>query len=201
MTAEPVARRYFDPRFGASIITVPPGGHAITSSQDEILATVLGSCVSVCIRDPFLGLGGLNHFLLPFNTENSAADPHHAAERYGDTAMEVLLNGVFKKGARRGHLEAKIFGGARVLPGKSALMIGDGNIEFVLAFMAREGIPILSKDVGGTASRRIHYQPASGRAWVQHLETSSSRESSREEMAYLDQLKTKPVAGDMEIFS
>ncbi len=115
--------------------------------------------------------------------------------------MEVLLNGLFKKGARRGHLEAKVFGGARVLPGKSALMICDGNVDFVLAFMAREGIPILSKDVGGTASRRIHYQPSSGRAWVQHLETGSARESSRAEMAYLDQLKSKPVAGDMEIFS
>ncbi len=79
MTAESAARRYYDPRFGAHIITVPPGGHALTDSKDEILATVLGSCVSVCLRDPVLNLGGLNHFLLPLNTENSAADPHHAA--------------------------------------------------------------------------------------------------------------------------
>lgn len=200
MSAERSSRRYFDPRFGAEIITVPPGGHAITASPNEILATVLGSCVSVCVRDPSIGLGGINHFLLPLNTEATAADPHHAAERYGDTAMEVLLNGLFKKGARRGHLEAKVVGGGRVLPGKSALMIGDGNVEFVLAFLNREGIPIVSRDVGGTSSRRLHYQPTTGRAWVQHLESGSTRDTGREEMAYLDQLKSKPVSGGVEVW-
>jgi chemotaxis protein CheD len=200
MSAEPSSRRYFDPRFDADIITVPPGGHAITAAPKEILATVLGSCVSVCMRDPQVGVGGINHFLLPLNTEATVADPLNAAERYGDTAMEILINGLFKQGARRGHLEAKVVGGGRVLPGKSALMIGSGNVSFVLGFLARENIPIVSKDVGGTKSRRLHYQPATGRAWVRHLETASTRDNNRDELAYLDRLQTKPIAGGVEIF-
>lgn len=192
------SRRYFDPRFEATIITVAPGEHEITAAKDEIVATVLGSCVSVCMRDPQAGVGGLNHFLLPKNNGGSDAN---AGERYGDTAMEVLINGLMKRGARRGQLEAKVFGGARVLSGATMLAIGDGNIAFVLDFLNREGIPIVSKDVGGTRSRRIHYQPSTGRAWVQHVQPSARSSEHEQEVAYLNRLKSQPVAGDIEIFS
>ncbi|CAM5765464.1 chemoreceptor glutamine deamidase CheD [Bosea minatitlanensis] len=195
-SAARASRRYFDPRFAATIITVAPGEHEITAAQDEIVATVLGSCVSVCLRDPAAGIGGLNHFLLPKNNGN--ADPS-AGERYGDTAMEVLINDLLKRGARRQNLEAKVFGGARVLAGATMLAIGDNNIAFVTEFLKREGIPIVSKDVGGTRSRRIHYQPSSGRAWVQHVQPTAR--DSGQEMAYLNRLKTQPVAGEVEIFS
>ncbi|KRE00385.1 hypothetical protein ASE63_10005 [Bosea sp. Root381] len=190
------SRRYFDPRFEATIITVAPGEHEITAAKDEIVATVLGSCVSVCMRDATIGVGGLNHFLLPKN--NGSADAS-AGERYGDTAMEVLINGLLKRGAKRGNFEAKVFGGARVLSGATMLAIGDGNIAFVEEFLKREGIPVVSKDVGGTRSRRIHYQPATGRAWVQHVQSARSEQD--QEAAYMQRLKTQPVAGEIEIFS
>jgi chemotaxis protein CheD len=190
------SRRYFDPRFEATIITVAPGEHEITAAKDEIVATVLGSCISVCMRDATIGVGGLNHFLLPKN--NGSADAS-AGERYGDTAMEVLINGLLKRGAKRGNLEAKVFGGARVLSGATMLAIGDGNIAFVEDFLKREGIPVVSKDVGGTRSRRIHYQPATGRAWVQHVQSARSEQD--QEAAYVQRLKTQPVAGEIEIFS
>jgi chemotaxis protein CheD len=192
------SRRYFDPRFEATIITVAPGEHEITAAKDEIVATVLGSCISVCMRDPQAGVGGLNHFLLP---KNNGGNDASAGERYGDTAMEVLINGLIKRGGRRGQFEAKVFGGARVLSGATMLAIGDGNIAFVLDFLNREGIPIVSKDVGGTRSRRIHYQPATGRAWVQHVQPSARSTEHEQEVAYLNRLKTQPVAGDIEIFS
>lgn len=190
------SRRYFDPRFDATIITVAPGEHEITSAKDEIVATVLGSCISVCMRDPQAGVGGLNHFLLPKNNGSDA----NAGERYGDTAMEVLINGLLKRGARRPHLEAKVFGGARVLSGATMLAIGDGNIAFVTEFLKREGIPIVSKDVGGNRSRRIHYQPATGRAWVQHVQSTARDPDQQQEMAYLNRLKTQPVAGEVEVW-
>lgn len=190
------SRRYFDPRFEATIITVAPGEHEITAAKDEIVATVLGSCVSVCMRDPQAGVGGLNHFLLP---KNNGGDTN-AGERYGDTAMEVLINGLIKRGGRRGQFEAKVFGGARVLSGATMLAIGDGNIAFVLDFLNREGIPIVSKDVGGTRSRRIHYQPATGRAWVQHVQPSARSSEHEQEVAYLNRLKSQPVAGEVEIW-
>ncbi len=191
------SRRYFDPRFEATIITVAPGEHEITSAKDEIVATVLGSCVSVCLRDSHSGVGGLNHFLLPKN--NGSADAS-AGERYGDTAMEVLINGLLKRGAKRANFEAKVFGGARVLSGATMLAIGDGNIAFVTEFLAREGIQTVSKDVGGTRSRRIHYQPATGRAWVQHVQSSQKSAEHEQEVAYLNRLKTQPVAGEVEIW-
>lgn len=191
------SRRYFDPRFDATIITVAPGEHEITSAKDEIVATVLGSCVSVCMRDPQVGVGGLNHFLLPKN--NGSADAS-AGERYGDTAMEVLINGLLKRGARRNNLEAKVFGGARVLSGATMLAIGEGNITFVNDFLAREGIPVVSKDVGGTRSRRIHYQPSTGRAWVQHVQQAARDPAQEQEIAYLNRLKTQPVAGEVEVW-
>jgi chemotaxis protein CheD len=190
------SRRYFDARFDATIITVAPGEHEITSAKDEIVATVLGSCVSVCMRDPQAGVGGLNHFLLPKNNGGDA----NAGERYGDTAMEVLINGLLKRGARRANLEAKVFGGARVLSGATMLAIGDGNIAFVTEFLKREGIPVVSKDVGGNRSRRIHYQPATGRAWVQHVQSTARDPDQQQEMAYLNRLKTQPVAGEVEVW-
>ena len=191
------SRRYFDPRFDATIITVAPGEHEITSAKDEIVATVLGSCISVCMRDPQAGVGGLNHFLLP---KNNGGSDTHAGERYGDTAMEVLINGLMKRGARRNQLEAKVFGGARVLSGATMLAIGEGNITFVNEFLAREGIPVVSKDVGGTRSRRIHYQPSTGRAWVQHVQQAARDPEREQELAYLNRLKTQPVAGEVEIW-
>lgn len=190
------SRRYFDPRFGATIITVAPGEHEITSAKDEIVATVLGSCVSVCMRDTQSGVGGLNHFLLPKNNGN---DPN-AGERYGDTAMEVLINDLLKRGAKRSNFEAKVFGGARVLSGATMLAIGDGNIAFVNEFLNREGIAVVSKDVGGNRSRRIHYQPATGRAWVQHVQATARDPDQQQEMAYLNRLKTQPVAGEVEVW-
>lgn len=198
MSAARSSRRYFDPRFEATIITVAPGEHEITAAKDEIVATVLGSCISVCMRDPQVGIGGLNHFLLP---KSSGGNDASAGERYGDTAMEVLINGLMKRGAKRSQLEAKVFGGARVLSGATMLAIGDGNIAFVLDFLTREGIPIVSKDVGGTRSRRIHYQPSTGRAWVQHVQPGARSSEHEQEVAYLNRLKSQPVAGDIEIFS
>ena len=197
MSVSRSSRRYFDPRFAATIITVAPGEHEITSAKDKIVATVLGSCVSVCMRDPTAGVGGLNHFLLPKN--NGSADAS-AGERYGDTAMEVLINGLIKRGARRQNLEAKVFGGARVLSGATMLAIGDNNIAFVNEFLKVEGIPVVSRDVGGTRSRRIHYQPATGRAWVQHVQPTARDSGHEQELAYLNRLKSQPVAGEVEVW-
>jgi chemotaxis protein CheD len=198
MSVSRSSRRYFDPRFEATIITVAPGEHEITAAKDEIVATVLGSCISVCMRDPQAGVGGLNHFLLPKNNSGSDAS---AGERYGDTAMEVLINGLIKRGVRRQNLEAKVFGGARVLSGATMLAIGDNNVAFVTDFLKREGIPIVSKDVGGTRSRRIHYQPSTGRVWVQQVQASARDSGQEQEIAYLNRLKSQPVAGEVEIFS
>jgi chemotaxis protein CheD len=87
-----------------------------------------------------------------------------------------------------------------VLSGATMLAIGDGNIAFVNEFLKVEGIPVVSRDVGGTRSRRIHYQPATGRAWVQHVQPTSRDSGHEQEIAYLNRLKTQPVAGEVEVW-
>ncbi|MEM6490875.1 MAG: chemoreceptor glutamine deamidase CheD, partial [Pseudomonadota bacterium] len=86
--------RYFDAQLGAYVVKVPPGDHYVTKATDERVATTLGSCVAACIRDPSAGVGGLNHFLLPGDPR--AADPSgpNAGMRYGQNAMERLVNDV-----------------------------------------------------------------------------------------------------------
>jgi chemotaxis protein CheD len=98
---------------------------------------VLGSCVSACIRDKEKGIGGMNHFMLADSTEVS---PYSASARYGTYAMEILINHLLKLGARRGSLEAKVFGGGRVMAALSSSNVGERNCSFVLDFLRTEGI-------------------------------------------------------------
>ena len=160
MSVSRSSRRYFDPRFQATIITVAPGEHEITSAKDEIVATVLGSCISVCMRDPQAGVGGMNHFLLPGSAEAMASGGD--ATRYGVHLMELLINGLLKQGARRDRLEAKIFGGAKTIARFSN--VGEQNAAFAMQFLRDEGIRVVGSSTGGEFGRKLEFWPISGRA-------------------------------------
>ncbi|MER0238488.1 chemotaxis protein CheD [Fulvimarina sp. MAC8] len=134
-------------------------GEAYVTNQDIILTTLLGSCVAACICDRDAGVGGMNHFLLPGDANNGVGS---RSESYGAYLMEVLVNGLLKKGARRHALEAKVFGGARTMDLQTD--IGSRNAEFAVRFLATEGIPTACVDVGGVRGRRIEYWPLSGRS-------------------------------------
>ena len=122
-----------------------------------MLTAVLGSCVAACLRDPVAGVGGMNHFLLPEARESGSEQVI-----YGAQSMELLINAMLKQGARKERLEAKIFGGARMIAGLSD--IGRGNGEFARRFLRDEGIPCLAESLGGTMARRVRFWPLSGRA-------------------------------------
>ncbi len=135
-------------------------GDCIVSDDAAVtLTTVLGSCVAACMRDPVLGVGGMNHFLLPGDGESSH---RNEAERYGVYLMELLVNGLLKRGARRENLEAKLFGGARTMQGMSD--VGAKNIEFARRFLETEAIAYRGGSVGGDQGRRLEFQPTTGRA-------------------------------------
>jgi len=138
------------------LIHVIQGEFAIVDDPNAILTTLLGSCVAVCMRDPVAGIGGMNHFLLPGDA-SSGSD----SVKYGVNAMELLVNGILKKGGLRSRLEAKLFGGAHVVRGVG--MIGQQNAEFAEQFLEAEGIRSLGGSLGGEKARRIRYWPASGR--------------------------------------
>jgi chemotaxis protein CheD len=140
---------------GEHRILVIQGEFVVTDDPSAVLVTLLGSCVAACMRDPVAGVGGLNHFLLPGNDERSDQ------MRHGVHAMELLVNGLLARGARKDRLEAKIFGGAKMVTGLTD--VGRQNALFAERFLQREGIPIIGSSLGGEQARRIQFWPVSGR--------------------------------------
>lgn len=140
-------------------IHIIQGEYRVVDDPNTVLATVLGSCVAACLRDAEAGVGGMNHFLLPGDFGGCR---NAEAERYGVHLMELLVNGLLKKGARRERLEGKLFGGARMMEGLSD--IGAQNAEFAKRFLRNEGIRLVVENLGGTRGRRVEYAPVSGRA-------------------------------------
>jgi len=136
------------------------GEFKVVSDPDVVLSTILGSCVSACMRDPVAGVGGMNHFLLPGSAEAMASGGD--ATRYGVHLMELLINGLLKKGARRERLEAKIFGGAKTIARFSN--VGEQNAMFARQFLMDEGIQVVGESTGGEHGRKLEYWPLSGRA-------------------------------------
>jgi chemotaxis protein CheD len=140
-------------------VNVVQGEYNVSADPSVVFTTILGSCVAACIRDPVAGVGGLNHFLLPGN-DNS--DRTTEVERYGVHLMELLVNGLMKMGARRDRLEAKLFGGAKMMERLSD--IGKLNASFAERFLQHEGIRMVGGSLGGEQGRRIQFWPVSGRA-------------------------------------
>jgi chemotaxis protein CheD len=140
-------------------VLVIQGEYKISDEPDVVLATLLGSCVAACIRDPLAGVGGMNHFLL---ADGGVSDTRQHAERYGVHAMELLVNGLLARGAQRSRLEAKLFGGAKTMDGLAD--VGASNARFARSFAEREGIKVVGECLLGTRGRRVHFWPVSGRA-------------------------------------
>ncbi len=187
--------RFYDTANSVWLVKVFPGEFYVTPKSDEVLVTVLGSCVSACIRDPRTGIGGMNHFMLPQGDGGSWAGE---SSRYGDFAMEKLINELIKKGCPRERMEVKVFGGANVIDSSTA--IGSKNAEFVLRFLENEGIACAAQDLGGLHPRRIQYYPSTGRVVRKLLQVNESVLIAREEKNYASRLSSKPTAGDIELF-
>lgn len=163
---EPVAANtYFDRHLNMEAVKILPGEYFATS-RDLVVVTVLGSCVSVCLRDRRTGIGGMNHFMLPGNDEHS---PVSMSARYGVYAMEVLINQLLKLGAERRQFEAKIFGGANVLSGLTMANIGPRNAQFVTDYLVTERIPIVASSLLDIYPRKVYFFPASGRVLLKTL--------------------------------
>lgn len=194
-------RRYRDPSSGNIIAKLLPGDFYVTR-ENEVLDTVLGSCVSACIRNTKTGVGGMNHFMLPHPRNNERSDSWgsvaSSATRYGSASMEQLINKILSAGGTRADLEVKIFGGARVLAVTTD--VGQHNVEFVRAFLKAEGLRVVSEDVGNVTPRHVQYFPVSGKVRVKHLGNSQSAKLISEEVTYSKALEKQPVAGSIDLF-
>jgi chemotaxis protein CheD len=177
-------------------------GECYVTRNDEAIVTVLGSCISACIRDPDTGLGGMNHFMLAEQLKGSGEYPGFGFgqfNRYGCFAMESLVNNLMRHGAQRDRLEIKVFGGGRIL--KSMTDIGARNIAFIHSWARTEGVRLVAQDLGGIQPRKLVYFPATGRARVRRLPAIENRTIADRELYYLKHLAQEPDEGHVEIFT
>lgn len=192
------SRSYFDARFDAVVHPVAPGAHAINGNASEMLSTVLGSCIAVCLRDEKKRIGGLNHFMLPAVADGQTQN--RDAMLYGDTAMEVLINALMRAGCSRSNLQAKVFGGARIAAAYDQSAIGERNAQFAVDFLAHEGIAVKSRDTGGTSPRRVLFEPWSGRVLVQHIDPLATADLARTEARHQAAISVKRTTSLVEMF-
>lgn len=191
------ASHAYDWRRGLQAVRVLPGEAYVTARTDEMIVTVLGSCVAACIRNPATGFGGLNHFMLP-ESDSGIWNGASAALRYGNYAMEVLINEVLKSGCERRDLEIKLFGGADLTDGPT--LIGSSNVSFVLDYLEAEGLVVASADLGGSYGRRIHYNPSTGVVHRLLLGTATHPDFVDEEHSFKDRLARTKVEGEVDLF-
>ncbi len=182
-----------DTAFGRAAVKVLPGEFFVYD-QDVAVNTTLGSCVAACLHDPAARVGGMNHFMLPDGGDE-------AGGRFGAYAMELLINELIKQGARRGSLQAKIFGGGQVMRSLARTQIGEKNVAFVRAFLAQEGISVLASDVLGVWPRKVCLFPRSGQVLCKRLPAAQADDDIRQEESYRAQLVREPRGGEVELFS
>lgn len=184
MTDDSAARR----------VHIIQGEYKVVNDPSVFLSTILGSCVAACLRDPIAGVGGMNHFLLPgaANAGSGGGD----ATRYGVHLMELLINGLLKKGARRDRLEAKVFGGAKTIATFSN--VGEQNAAFAMKFLRDEGIKVVGSSTGGEHGRKLEFWPVSGRARQYPLTGAETQKTVALEQRPVP--VTKPVESSIEFF-
>jgi len=193
--------RFWEPQAECFAAKILPGQYYV-SSNEEMIVTVLGSCVSACIRDRIFGIGGMNHFMLPNEGTGQVMQARNLANdesaRYGVFAMELLINEILKNGGQRQNLEVKITGGGRMLANMSD--IGRRNIDFVRKFLATEELEVVAEDLGDIYPRKVCYFPVTGKLRVKRLRTMHNDTITLREEAYQQDLRKQAPQGDVELF-
>jgi chemotaxis protein CheD len=183
---------YYDAHFKNAAVKILPGEYFV-DSEDLLVQTTLGSCIAACLWDRVAKVGGMNHFMLPEGAGDSG--------RYGSFAMELLINEMMKRGANKGRMEAKIFGGGAVISGMNTINVGERNTNFVIDYLKTERIPIVSKDVMDVYPRKVCFLPASGKAMVKRLAPTNTDALIQQDRAAIQ--KVQPVAsqgGSIDLF-
>jgi chemotaxis protein CheD len=191
-------RRTWDAKLCATVAKLLPGEYYVTR-HDELIFTTLGSCVSACVRDVKLGVGGMNHFMLPLATSKGSwgEEVVSSATRYGNVAMERLINDILKIGGQRANLEFKLMGGGKVLD--IALDVGACNVQFIREYLKTEGFPIAAEDLGDIFARKFYYNPATGKLRAKRLTATVNRavfERERDSVPSVTQIES----GSVELF-
>lgn len=187
---------YIDRHFNLPAAKIGPGEFYATQ-RDMVIVTVLGSCVSACLRDPQTNVGGMNHFMLPHHGADPGG-PVSESARYGAYAMEVLVNHMLALGARRERIQAKVFGAGKIIPGMSD--IGSRNAHFALEYLARERIPVVAQDLGRDEASKVYFFPASGKVLVKRLRTLRNNTVIERDLDYADRLDSLNLEKPADLF-
>jgi len=192
-------KRAWNDSYDAYAARLMPGEYYVTLHNEGVYTT-LGSCISACIRDRVAGIGGMNHFMLPASADMNGwkSAGLSVINRYGNFAMEHLINDILKNGGKRQNLEVKVFGGGRIIANMTD--VGMRNINFVRDYIQTEGLKIVSEDVGDVYPRMVVYFPATGKVRVKRLRSVHNNLIIEEEFRYLNTIEAKPVSGEIELF-
>lgn len=193
--------RYWDTKNDIFAAKIMPGEYYVTT-HGEMIATVLGSCVAACIRDTKLNIGGMNHFMLPdigkTNKQKWVNTPVSYETRYGNVAMERLINVIIANGGNKRNMEIKLFGGSKVLD--MTTDIGGKNIEFVKHYLEVERLEIAAIDVGGIYPRKVLYYPSSGRVKIKKLKRMHNDTLIKREKNYIDNIRIEEKKAKVDLF-
>lgn len=193
--------RYWDRDREMIAVKILPGEYYVTH-DNELITTVLGSCVSACIRDRELGIGGMNHFMLPVSNYGQLKHNNESivgiATRYGNYAMEHLINTILSNGGKRKNLEVKVFGGGKILP--TLTDVGMKNIDFVLDYIDQEGLNLLSQDLGDIYPRKIIYFPQTGKVGMKKIKDLHNDTIAQRERKYFNSIRNVAVESEVELF-
>lgn len=191
---------YYDTVHNISTAKLLPGEYYVTANPEAVV-TVLGSCVSACIRDRVFGVGGMNHFMLPIHEGDRSTWKRGVVDhitRFGNYAMEHLIHDILANGGMRKNLEVKVFGGGRIVRGMSD--IGACNANFVLEYLQEEGLPVLSQDLNGIYPRKLYYFPKTGRVLMKKLASLHNNTLIEREEKYFHAIEDAPVGGEVDLF-
>lgn len=195
--------RYLDPHRKEWTFKILPGEYH-ANDKGETIVTTLGSCISACIRDMRTGIGGMNHFMLP-EASGDATDwaGVSASARFGNHAMEMLINDIIKLGGNKKHFEAKLFGGALMGGAETGMRIGDQNIRFAREYLRTENIMVTATDVGGNCARKVYFNPKDGKVTVKQMTLLNNDTIQQREKNYSSELKKPEIVssgGDVDLF-
>ncbi len=194
-------KRYWDMQNNIVAAKLLPGEYYVTK-ENELITTVLGSCISACIRDPISGIGGMNHFMLPETTKERLRSGDEAvvgnATRYGNYAMEHLINIILSNGGKRKNLEVKLFGGGKIIPTMSD--VGARNIQFILDYIDTEALRLLAQDLGDIYPRKVNFYPMTGKVKMKKIKELHNETIVIRETRYRNSIKDIPVESNIELF-
>jgi chemotaxis protein CheD len=190
-------KRFYSQKYKKNVVMLRAGEY-YASKNGEILHTILGSCIAACIYDQEKKIGGMNHYLLPGMIHPDEIITSEVG-RYGMYAMELLINELIKRGAKRENLAAKVFGGGNVLEfRKTDGDVTGSNIKFAKKYLELEGIPVQNEDVGGNNGRIILFFTDTARVLLKKFDMKKDLKTFNEEKFYKGMVfrrrETKPAS-------